>query len=398
MRLPLLLILPIFVINCLTDWYICTAVWRRVHNHAKFWRRTTLWSSIFFALVLVALIVWPKKSSDDATLLGVMWTLYALASVYLAKIVFVIFDLLARIPQIFHRKRIRWLTWAGAGLGTLVFCVMAWGLLVERYRIDVEELTIERADLPAAFDGLRIVQLSDIHIGSYGSDTTYVGRVVETVNSLRPDMIVFTGDIVNRHTSELEPFVGTLARLEAPMGVYSILGNHDYGDYYQWPTPGDKVENMAQMYYLQQQAGWRMLNNTTETFYRGTDSLMLIGVENISDPPFPTYGSLDDAYPYDLDDAAFKILLSHNPTHWVNDIADASDKNIALTLSGHTHAMQFELFGWSPSKYVYPTWKGLYADSDSIHLLYVNTGIGEVGIPARIGATPEITVFTLKKR
>ena len=141
-----------------------------------------------------------------------------------------------------------------------------------------------------------------------------------------------------------------------------------------------------------------MLNNNNEFLHSGAESLALIGVENIGDPPFHVYGNLDEAYPGDLADPAFKILLSHNPAHWENDIRNAPDKNIALTLSGHTHAMQMELFGLSPAALRYRDWGGLYADEDSTHMLYVNIGIGEVGIPARIGATPEVTLFTLKSR
>ena len=142
--------------------------------------------------------------------------------------------------------------------------------------------------------------------------------------------------------------------------------------------------------------GWQLLNNESRTLRRGNDSIVVIGVENIGDPPFPVYGDLDAAYPGDLDDPSFKILMSHNPAHWVEDIKDSPDKNIALTLAGHTHAMQVELFGLSPAAFRYDTWVGMYADTDSAHRLYVNIGLGEVGIPARIGATPEITQITLR--
>lgn len=397
MRLPLVLILPVLIVGILLDWYICRAVRTRCTRGARFWRPVSVWSSVIFALLLIVLIVWPKRSTDDSGLTAVMWILYTWFSVYISKAVYVFFDILSRIPQLWHGKRLKWLGRCG-WISLAVFGLMWWGALVERFRIDVREVEIVRSDLPAAFDGLRIVQLSDIHLGTYGTDTSYVSRVVDAVNALHPDLIVFTGDIVNRRTKEMEPFVSTLSRLDAPMGVYSVLGNHDYGDYYNWPDNDRKIENMAQMYHLQQQAGWRMLNNNTEFFHRGADSLALIGVENIGDPPFHVYGNLDEAYPGDLADPAFKILLSHNPAHWENDIRNAPDKNIALTMSGHTHAMQMELFGLSPAALRYRDWGGLYADEDSTHMLYVNIGIGEVGIPARIGATPEVTLFTLKSR
>lgn len=178
-----------------------------------------------------------------------------------------------------------------------------------------------------------------------------------------------------------------------------MLGNHDYGDYMDWPDARAKEENLDLLKALQARMGWKMLNNATDTLRSAAgDSVMLIGVENVGDPPFRTYGDLDAAYPGDLVDPNVKILLSHNPAHWTDDIQDAPDKNIALTLSGHTHAMQIRVLGMSPSRFRYPTWGGLYADSDNAHKLYVNIGLGEVAFPARIGATPEITLITLRRK
>lgn len=397
MRLPLLLILPVLILDILTDWYICRAVWRRCTRAAGFWRPVALWSSVILNLCLLAAIVWPKKSASDTDLTGLMWFLYFYFSIYVPKYLFVLLDLLGRLPQIWHGKRVRALGRTGIVIAVISFCLMWWGALVNRYRIDIREVEITDPTLPEAFEGLTIAQISDLHTGSYGSDTSYVAKVVEAVNSLHPDMIVFTGDIVNRRSDELTPFVSTLSRLKAPLGVYSILGNHDYGDYYAWDSLADKEANLRLLHDMQRDMGWQLLNNDSRIFHAGGDSLVLIGVENIGDPPFPVYGDLDKAYPGDLSDPAFKILLSHNPAHWIDDIAESPDKNIALTLSGHTHAMQMELFGLSPAKFRYDTWGGLYSDSDNAHRLYVNIGIGEVGIPARIGATPEITLFTLRR-
>jgi predicted MPP superfamily phosphohydrolase len=218
--------------------------------------------------------------------------------------------------------------------------------------------------------------------------------VLDSLRQLSPDLIVFTGDIVNRRTDELHPFVETLSNISAPYGVYSILGNHDYGDYCDWPSDEAKRQNLDELISLENQMGWKMLNNETAFIHLAADSIALIGVENVGDPPFHTYGDLDKAYPT-LDDGVTKILLSHNPAHWVDDICDAPDKNIALTLSGHTHAMQMAFGRISPAIFRYKTWGGLYNDNDN-HSLYVNIGIGTVGFPARIGATPEITLFTLK--
>lgn len=396
MRLPLILILPVLLFGALLDVYICRAVWARCRRHASLWRRVALWSSVLLPAIIVAVVAWPKKTGGDGGLAVLMWILYSYLSIYVPKTVFVLVDLLASIPRLWKRRRVKCVTRAAWLCSLAVFGLMWWGALVNRFRIDVNEVEIVRSDLPAAFDGFTIAQISDLHVGSYGADTAYVGKVVRAVNALNPDLIVFTGDIVNRRTSELQPFVKVLSGLDATEGVCSVLGNHDYGDYFQWLSPAEKAENMAMMYGMQSRMRWNLLDNATRYIVRGADSLAVVGVGNVGDPPFHTYGNLSEAYPGDPADGMFKILLSHNPAHWDNDICDSPDKNIALTLSGHTHAMQMEIAGLSPAAMRYGRWGGLYADADSAHLLYVNIGIGEVGIPARIGATPEITLFTLR--
>lgn len=394
MRFPLLPILIILIFNLLIDFYL----WRRLKKSSYniLWRKLHVVLASICNIALVVVICVPKRSGDNTDLSSIMWTIYAWFSIYIPKLLFVFFDLLASIPLIFHRKRLKILDLAGIAIAAVVFIIMWWGALINRYDIDVNRVDVEIEGLPAAFDGYTIAQISDLHVGTYGYDTTYVAEVVEGVNGLSPNMIAFTGDIVNRISSELEPFVGTLSQLKAPDGVYSILGNHDYGDYYNWSSDTQKQDNLEHLCNLQKQMGWKMLNNAYDIICRSNDSIAIIGVENVGDPPFHTYGDLDAAYPA-LDDPTTKILLSHNPAHWDNDIKDAPDKNIALTLSGHTHAMQMCVFGWSPAAFRYPTWSGLYKDNDK-HQLYVNIGIGEVAIPARIGATPEITLITLRAK
>lgn len=355
-----------------------------------------MWSAIVLYALLIVAISLPRRSGDNGMLLSVMWMLYAFVSVYIGKYIFVIFDLLASIPKLFHKHRIKILTWLGAVIGISSFFIMWWGALIERFRLDVREVEIVRTDIPAGFDGYRIVQISDLHTGTYGDDTTFVAGMVDKVNELKPDLIVFTGDIVNSRSSELTPHLHTLCRLKARDGVFSIMGNHDYGDYASWPTLSDKEKSVSFLKHSQADMGWRMLNNESVMLYNAGDSLALIGVENIGDPPFPIYGSLTKAYP-SLNDSVFKVLLTHNPAHWSDSIS-GHDVNVPLTLSGHTHAMQIEIAGFSPAVYRYKTWGGLYGDKDSVHQLYVNIGLGTVGIPARIGAAPEITVLTLRKK
>ena len=394
MRLPLIATLILLVFAIAIDYYL----WYRIKTIAsrKVWQRIQAVTTIILNLGLLLVICLPKRRGGDAGLELIMWTLYAYFSVYIPKFLFVVFDLIASLPLLWKRRRWKWLSVGGIVIGCLVFILMWWGALINRYSIDVRNVEIEIADLPESFDGFTIAQISDMHVGSYGTDTTFVAEVVERVNSLSPDVVAFTGDIVNRRSSELRPFVSPLSRLRGRDGVFSILGNHDYGDYYTWESPEAKAENMQHLLDMQSEMGWTMLNNASAFVYRGNDSIAIIGVENVGDPPFTVYGNLDKAYET-LDDPTVKILLSHNPAHWVEDIKDSPDKNIALTLSGHTHAMQMSAFGLSPASLRYPTWGGRYADDDG-HQLYVNIGIGEVAIPARIGATPEITLITLRRK
>lgn len=394
MRVPWIPLLILVCLSVLSDIYIYRSLVSRIKN--KLWSKLQLWTAVGCYAILVCALVIPRRDGDNTMLLTVMWMLYAFMTVYFAKYIFVIIDLLAKIPTLFGHPRIRVVSVIATVCGILTFATMWWGALINRFRIDVREIEIARRDIPADFDGYRIVQISDLHTGTYGSDTTFIARLVDAVNTQNPDLIVFTGDIVNSRSDELTPHVAPLSRLHARDGVYSIMGNHDYGDYANWDSPQQKMESVEYLKQLQASMGWRMLNNATEFIHVGNDSIALVGVENIGDHPFPVYGSLTKAYP-DLSDSIFKVLLTHNPAHWCDSITGHYDINIPLSLSGHTHAMQIEVGGVSPAVFRYPTWGGLYADDDSTHMLYVNIGAGTVGMPARIGATPEITVLTLRK-
>lgn len=398
MRLPLLLIATLFVVGLLVDWYIYRAVATRSAAHRSLKQRIVVVTSALCAISLMAIYLWPKKSTSDNSIINLMWCLYAYASVYIPKYLYVIVDLLSRLPQLVGLKRVKSLSLVGVVLSLAAFGVMWWGALVNRFSIDVKDFDFADSRVPEAFDGFKIVQISDIHSGTFGKDTCFLSEVVETVNGLHPDIILFTGDIVNRQSSELEPFTDVLSRLKAPYGVVSILGNHDYGDYRRWTDSADKKADLERLKQMQRSMDWTMLNDSTLFITRKDDKIAIVGVENIGDPPYRVYGDLDEAYPGDLADPIFKILMSHNPAHWTSDIADSPDKNIALTLSGHTHAMQISIFGLSPAVYVYDTWSGRYDDTDGAHTLYVNIGLGEVGIPSRIGATPEVTLIILHHR
>jgi len=394
MRLPVFILTVFILVNIAADTYIYIVVKRNFKNR---WpaRIHILTAAILLSMIAVAVCL-PRMDCSNTMLVAIMWMLYTYIACYLPKYTFIITDLAARIPCLFGAKHVKWLSEAGLIASAVFFIALWWAALVNRLNIDVKEVTVAVDGLPAAYDGYRIAQFSDMHVGTFGNDTTFVSEFVDRINTLNPDLIVFTGDIVNSRTDELPPFVEPFRRLSAPDGVYSILGNHDYGDYSIWPSEAYKKENLQWMKDLQKEMGWKLLLNETRMLHRGNDSIALIGVENIGDPPFNIYGSLYRSYP-DLSDNVSKILLTHNPAHWADSISSCDDVNIGLSLSGHTHAMQIKILDWSPSKYRYPTWGGLYSDDSGRHQLYVNIGGGTVGFPARLGATPEITLITLKK-
>lgn len=395
MRIPLILAVVLLLLQLATDTYLFLIAWRRIKKLG--WAKFQLAESAFFLVYVIVIFCLPVKDGQSDMLRTVMWMILIYIAVYGGKIVFVLFDLLASVPLLFRRKRLRYVSWLGAAAGIAAGLTVLWGAFINRFRLQVTEQTIEIENLPESFENYRIVQISDLHVGTYGSDVSFIERLVDKVNSLEPDMIVFTGDLVNQHTAELEPFVAALGRLNATDGVFSILGNHDYGDYHNWPSDQAKEENMERLMDLQIEMNWRLLTNSAETVYGSnpTDSIIIIGVHNWGDPPFPQLGDLKGAYP-ELNDSTVKILLTHNPIHWKREVEQADSCNIRLTLSGHTHAMQFMLGGFSPAAWRYPgCWAGRYDSADGKRSLYVNIGTGTVGLPMRIGATPEITLFTL---
>lgn len=267
-----------------------------------------------------------------------------------------------------------------------------------RYNYRVRRMKMSFAKLPASFRGIKIVQISDIHTGSFDNHAA-VARGIQRVLDQKPDIILFTGDLVNNHADEVdEKYQEIFSRLKAPMGVYSTLGNHDYGDYVQWPTPQAKIDNLNKLKAIHASMGWRLLMNEHVVLEKGGDKIALIGIENWSAKAnFPKYGDLPKAYSgLEEKDIPFKILLSHDPSHWHAQVVPQFAA-VDLTLSGHTHGMQFGIdtkyYKWSPVQYMYNEWAGLYTVGDQ-HL-YVNRGFGFLGYPGRLGILPEITVFEL---
>ena len=280
------------------------------------------------------------------------------------------------------------------GMTVLIFLVFVflYGYFVGRFRYQVHNQDISFYDLPAEFDGYRIVQFTDMHVGSFtGGYEIEVQKIVDLINQQRPDLIVFTGDLVNRSADELAIYQRMLSGLSAPDGVLSVLGNHDYAIYKRSFTPAQRKADKQKMIRYQKNFGWNLLLNENVKVERGHSYIYIIGVENqgYTKDYFPRLARMDKAMK-GIDDSDFKILLSHDPTHWHNDIAGKT--NIQLTLSGHTHAGHFTLFGWSPVSWVYPEWLGVYLDGSQV--LNVSGGVGGL-IPFRIGALPEINVITL---
>lgn len=428
MRLPLPAIIALFVLSILADLYIRKDIRTGKGRNRYGWSNAYAISSFLLWIYLAVTVAMPRRSLEGGVY-AVMWMLTVYLSIYIPKALYCIFSLIGRIPCLFGGKRWRWLNYAGVATAIFGFGLIWHGIAYTRTQTQTVSLTLNSDRLPAGFDGYRIVQISDLHLGTWGTETGFLTDFVKSVNDLNPDLIVFTGDIVNQKADELKPFEKILSQLKAKDGVYSILGNHDYGDYVDWPTPEAKATNLENLKNIQKKAGWRMLNNEHEYIYRQIgnrkDSIALIGVENWGEPPFGQYGDLLKAYPVDarhnLRDNNFKILLTHNPEHWVQEVRKRS--NIDVSLAGHTHAMQasFDLFGkrYSPAAFRYKTWGGFYTVNGREEIIdfgnpdlseglerdlynpsiYVNIGAGEVAMPFRVGTSnPEITLITLKKK
>jgi len=286
------------------------------------------------------------------------------------------------------------LSWLGLGFGGTLFSSLIYGFS-NKYNYEIKRVQLRFSNLPSSFKGLKIVQISDIHSGSF-TDLKAVEKGVKEVLSLKPDLILFTGDLVNNTADEMAAYNKVFAKLNAPMGVYSILGNHDYGDYFNWPNAEAKRKNLEDLISVHKEMGWKLLLDEHVLFEKETDKIALIGIQNWSAlKRFPKYGNLEKAYK-GTEQIPFKILMSHDPTHWDAEVRpDYGD--IDLMLSGHTHGMQFGIeipwFKWSPVQYVYKQWLGLYEEGDQ--KLYINSGYGFIGYPGRVGILPEITFLEL---
>ncbi len=291
-------------------------------------------------------------------------------------------------------SRSAFLSWIGLAAGGGIMGSLLYGF-GNKYRYRVKRVKLSFDNLPIAFRGLRILHFSDIHSGSF-TDKRAVEHGVEMILAQKADLILFTGDLVNDHADEMKEYKEIFSRISAPMGVYSTLGNHDYGDYRKWSSAEEKRRNLQNLKDIHHSMGWRLLMNEHVPLERGEDRIGLLGIENWSAKAnFSKYGKMKEAYA-GAEQYPFKILMSHDPSHWDAEVRP-SYGDVDLTLSGHTHGMQFGLefpgFKWSPVQYVYKQWAGLYEKGKQ--KLYVNRGFGFIGYPGRVGILPEITVLEL---
>lgn len=365
--------------------------------------------SIFYIVVMSVLAflpdfwLWHIGVSEWPLLLAILWwvpsLLLVLAEVGLqmgffhklsVRVLFttILFSAFPKVVFILFDAFLPWFFALIPALGVIGW--FAFGFIEGWKRLELKHITFTSPDLPPYFDGYRLVQITDFHLGSFPPGNDFVQKVVDATNNEEPDMILFTGDLVNNQASEVEPYLETLGQLHASDGIYSIWGNHDYCEYGNNHSIGALKRNRRMLYGYQESLGWHQLMNEHHVVSHGMASIAVIGVENPGQPPFTNRSNLKKAMK-GLDPGIFKILLSHDPHHWRREVVG---KKIQLTLAGHTHAGQLKIGKWTPARMAFKEWGGAYRIGEQ--MLYVSSGIGG-SFPFRLGAWPELTVITLKR-
>lgn len=301
---------------------------------------------------------------------------------------------LTKPTENFFPERRKFLSLMGLGLGGVLSALFIDGITFGKYRHTVRRVKVKFANLPKSFKGYKIIQISDVHSGSF-SDPSKLQHAIDLINEQDPDLVLFTGDMVNNVADEFKPFIPLFSKIKTKDGKFAVLGNHDYGDYVKWNSKDEQNKNLEALIEYQRQAGFDMLRNENRIIEKNGENIYILGVENWGLKPFPQYGDIDKALE-NVPQSATKILMSHDPTHF-DYVVKKHPKDIHLTLSGHTHGMQFGLdlknIKWSPVQYRYPKWADLYESEGK--MLYVNRGFGVLGYPGRVGVLPEITLFEL---
>lgn len=365
--------------------------------------------SIFYIVVMSVLAflpdfwLWHIGVSEWSLLLAILWwvpsLLLVLAEVGLqmgffhklsVRVLFttILFSAFPKVVFILFDAFLPWFFALIPALGVMGW--FAFGFIEGWKRLELKHITFTSPDLPPYFDGYRLVQITDFHLGSFPPGNDFVQKVVDATNNEEPDMILFTGDLVNNQASEVEPYLDTLGQLHASDGIYSIWGNHDYCEYGNNHSIGALKRNRRMLYGYQESLGWHQLMNEHHVVSHGMSSIAVIGVENPGQPPFTNRSNLKKAMK-GLNPDMFKILLSHDPHHWRREVVG---KKIQLTLAGHTHAGQLKIGKWTPARMAFKEWGGAYRIGEQ--MLYVSSGIGG-SFPFRLGAWPELTVITLKR-
>lgn len=411
--MPVIILLILFGV---IDYYLFQAVLAVSKNWSPTWKAIIRYGFWIPTVISVVSVLWynlgdPYRFNRDMW----MWLRTFMVGVYLSKvfgIIFVLLDDLQRgfrwVVSLFYKgtsddglpgeaiSRSEFLTKAALAATALPLGAMTYGIISGAHDYRIRRITVSLPNLPKSFDGMRIGQVSDIHSGSFWNKTAVKGGV-DMMLAEKPDLIFFTGDLVNDRAEEVKDYVPIFGKLKAPLGVYSITGNHDYGDYTSWSSQVEKDENFRNLVKAHHEMGFDILMNENRIIGQGGDKIAIIGVENWGAGRFKKAGKLDEAY-RGSGDAAVKLLLSHDPSHWDAQVRP-SFQDIDMMFAGHTHGFQFGVeiggFKWSPSQYAYKQWAGLYREGSQY--LYVNRGFGYLGYPGRIGMPPELTVFELKR-
>ena len=411
----IIFILVISGVLFLIDYYFFQAILSVSKNWSQFWKtfiRIAFWTPSL--LTIIALIWWNFGDPYRINANFRNWLITGIVAVYFPKIFGVLFLLIDDaqrgvrwIGQFINKgtsgdlpgeaiTRSEFLTKTALAAAAVPFGAFAFGIISGAHDYRIKRITLRLANLPGAFDGFRIGQVSDIHSGSFYNKTAVQGGV-EMLNNEKPDIIFFTGDLVNNETDEVRDYKEVFSKLKAPFGIKSVTGNHDYGDYKSWSSQTSKAKNFQDLVQVHKDMGYDILMNEHRIIEVDGEKIAVLGIENWGMGRFPKYGDLSMAY-QGIEEASSKILLSHDPSHWDAQVRkDYSD--IDLMLAGHTHGFQFGVeiggFKWSPSQYMYKQWAGLYTEGHQ-HL-YVNRGFGFIGYPGRIGIPPELTIIELKQ-
>lgn len=397
-------ILIITGITFLLEFYVYQAFRTVVSNP---WLRTAYWiiTILTYAYFIFEVMSFRREDRDHhrVQIVASLFLIFILPKLFVVFFLFIedisrffryLFTFFAQ-PETYYPERRKFMSLTGLAIAGVFSILIIDGIAFGKYRHRVRKVKLKIAGLPDVFKGYKIIQISDIHAGSFFNPAK-LQPAIDLIKAQNADMVLFTGDMVNNYAQEFEPFVKMFAEIKAKDGKFSVLGNHDYGDYAKWRTQADKDRNIPFLTELQQQAGFELLRNEHRVIQRGEEKIYLLGVENWGIKPFPQYGDLTKTVA-GIPVSAVKILMSHDPTHF-DEIVKKHPANVQLTLSGHTHGMQFGLdlknVRWSPVQYRYKKWADLYESEGKY--LYVNRGFGVIGFPGRVGIEPEITLFELQ--